>query len=162
MISDIEKAAQLVRAARVLELVERLGLDLSYALTRHRELLADLLQRVVGVRADAEAHPQNALLARGQGCQRLSSGPAQVGLDHGVDRHYCVLVLDEVAEVAAPLVTDRGFQADRLLGDPQDLLRAVLLLSRVANDGRASAADDSRRACTRTEEQEREEDDAEH
>src|SRR5256885_9343736 len=37
-----------------------------YAFARHRELLADFLQRVVGVHADAKAHAQHALLARRQ------------------------------------------------------------------------------------------------
>ena len=50
----------------MLELAQRLGLDLADALARHRELLADLFQRVVLVHADAEAHAQHALLARRQ------------------------------------------------------------------------------------------------
>ena len=41
--------------ARVHQLPQRLGFDLADALTRHVELLAQLLQRAVGVHADAEA-----------------------------------------------------------------------------------------------------------
>ena len=54
--SVVEERAQFARAARVLELAQRLGLDLANALACHRELLTDLFQRVVGIHADAEAH----------------------------------------------------------------------------------------------------------
>src|SRR5262245_19576035 len=54
----VEEGAQFPRAARVLQFAQRLRLDLAYALARHRELLADLFQGVVGVHADAEAHAQ--------------------------------------------------------------------------------------------------------
>ena len=40
----------------MLELPQRLGLDLPDTLARHRKLLADLLQRVVAVHAEAEAY----------------------------------------------------------------------------------------------------------
>src|SRR5678815_5936654 len=59
----VEIRAQLVRAARVLELADRLRLDLADALARHVELLADFLQRVVGRHLDAEAHAQDLGLA---------------------------------------------------------------------------------------------------
>jgi hypothetical protein len=39
----------------MLQLPQRLRLDLADALSRHRELLAGFFQRVVGVHADAEA-----------------------------------------------------------------------------------------------------------
>ena len=61
--SVVQEASQLARATGMLELPQRLGLDLADALARHRELLADLFQRVIGVHADAEAHAQHALLA---------------------------------------------------------------------------------------------------
>src|SRR5258707_10635140 len=62
--SIIEEAPERPGPARVLELAQRLGLDLADALARPRELLSDLLQRVVLVHADAEAHPDDTLLAR--------------------------------------------------------------------------------------------------
>ena len=62
----IQKAAQLAAPAWMLQLAQGLGLDLADALAGHAELLADLLQRVVGVHADAEAHAKYALLARGK------------------------------------------------------------------------------------------------
>src|SRR5712691_683202 len=64
--SIIQEASQYPRAAWVLQLSQRLGFNLADALARHRELLADLLQRVVGIHADAESHAKNALLARGE------------------------------------------------------------------------------------------------
>src|SRR6478752_10408803 len=62
----IEERAEFPTPARMLQLPERLRLDLPDALAGDRELLADFLERVVGVHADAEAHAQHALLARRQ------------------------------------------------------------------------------------------------
>ena len=50
----------------MLQLPERLRLNLPDTLTRHRELLPDLFQRMIGVHPNPEAHPQNALLTRRQ------------------------------------------------------------------------------------------------
>jgi hypothetical protein len=47
------------------ELAERLGFDLADAFARDGEVLADLLERVLAaVRAEAEAHLDDLLLAR--------------------------------------------------------------------------------------------------
>src|ERR1700759_1308615 len=108
--SGVEEAAQLSASARMLQLAQRLGLDLADALTSHRELLADFLQRVVGVHADAEAHAQHALLARGERGQNARRGFAQIGLDRRIDRQDRILVLDEIAEVRILFVADRGLQ----------------------------------------------------
>src|SRR5690606_33851917 len=61
-----QEAAELVRARRVPELAQRLGLYLADALARDVELLADFLERVVGVHVDAEAHPEHLGLPRRQ------------------------------------------------------------------------------------------------
>src|SRR5215472_10918801 len=98
------------------ELAQRLGLDLADALARHRELVADLFQRVVLVNADAEAHADYTLLARRERGERARRGLAQVRLDGGVDRQDRVLVLDEIAEVGILLVADRRLDGERLLG----------------------------------------------
>src|SRR5581483_1905489 len=95
----IEKASELSRTRRVLQFAQRLGLDLADALARHRELLADLLERMVGVHADAEAHAKHALLARGERGEHARRRLAQIRLDGGVDRQHRVLVLDEIAEI---------------------------------------------------------------
>jgi hypothetical protein len=47
----------------VAELPERLRLDLADALARDVEARADLFERVIGALADAEAKPQDLLLA---------------------------------------------------------------------------------------------------
>src|SRR5215211_6156739 len=106
----VEEAAQHAAAARVLELAQRLGLDLANALAGHRELLADFFQRVVGVHADAEAHAQHALLARRQRRQHPRRALAQIALDGGLERDHRVLVLDEVAEMRILLVADRRLE----------------------------------------------------
>src|SRR5215475_1854759 len=98
-----------------------------YALARHRELLADLFQRVVLVHADSEAHADYTLLARRERGERARRGLAQVRLDDSVDRQDRVLVLDEIAEVGVLLVADRSFQRQRL---PDDLEHLAHLLER--------------------------------
>ena len=70
----VEKAAHLAAAARVLELAQGLGFDLADAFAGDAELLADFLKRVVGVHADAEAHAQDALFARGERGQNARGG----------------------------------------------------------------------------------------
>src|SRR6478672_13441937 len=97
--SIVQEAPQLPAAARVLELAQRLRLDLADALAGDGELLADLLEGVVGVHADAEAHAQDALLARRQRGQNARRRLAQVRLDRRVDRQDRILVLNEIAEV---------------------------------------------------------------
>src|SRR5690606_19532207 len=102
----VEEAAHLAAARRVLQLAERLRLDLTDAFAGHAELLADFLERMVGVHADAEAHAENALLARGERRQYARHRFLEVRLHRGVDRDHRVLVLDEIAEVAVFLVPD--------------------------------------------------------
>src|SRR3977135_4350981 len=104
----VEEAPQLPAPRRMLQLAQRLGFDLPDALSRHRELLADFFQGVVGVHADAEAHAEHAFLARSQRGQYPRRGLAQVALDRGVDGEDRVLVLDEIAEVGILLAADRG------------------------------------------------------
>src|SRR5262245_38082439 len=113
--SIVKEAPKLTASARMLELAQRLCLDLADALTGHRKLLADLLQRMVGVHADAETHPQNTLFTRGKRSQHSRGGLPQVRLNRRVDWQHRVLVLNKVAEVAVLLVADRRLEADRLL-----------------------------------------------
>jgi hypothetical protein len=97
--SIIQETPQLPASARMLQLPQRLRLDLPNTLSGHRELLPDFFQRVVGVHADAEAHAEHAFFAGGERGQHARRGFAQVGLDRGIDRQDRVLVLDEIAEV---------------------------------------------------------------
>src|SRR5438105_4795138 len=119
--SVVQKAAQLARAAGVLELAQRLGLDLADALARDGELLADLFQSMVGIHADAEAHAQHALLAWGQRRQNARGGLPQIRLNGRIDREERILVLDEIAKMAILLIPDGRLQRQRLLGDLEDL-----------------------------------------
>src|SRR4029077_17685948 len=105
----------------MLELPQRLCLDLADALAGHGELLAHLFQGVVAVHADAEAHTQYALLAWREGREYARGGIAQVRLDGGVDREDRVLVLDEIAEVGVRLVADGRFERKGFLGNLQGL-----------------------------------------
>ena len=73
----VEEAAQLIRSARVAELSQRLRLDLADAFARHVELLADFLERVIGIHLDAEAHAQHFRLARRQAGENVLGGFAQ-------------------------------------------------------------------------------------
>src|SRR5687768_6122197 len=67
-----EERLELARARGVAELAERLGFNLSDALARDGEVLADLFERVLAaVLAEAEAHLDDLLLARGERGQDL-------------------------------------------------------------------------------------------
>src|SRR5512147_3337904 len=109
----------------VAELAQRLGLDLADALAGHLEVLADLLEGVVALLPDAEAHAEDLLLARRQGGEHLPRLLRQVHVDDRVRRRDEGLVLDEVAEVAVLLLADGGLEGDGLLRDLQDLADLV-------------------------------------
>src|SRR3546814_1717248 len=84
---DVEETAQLLRAARVAQLSQRLGLYLADPLAGDVELLADFLEGVVGVHVDAEAHAQHLGLARGQAGEHVAHGFHQVGVGGGIDQN---------------------------------------------------------------------------
>jgi hypothetical protein len=50
----------------MLQLPERLRLDRPNTLARHRELLPNLFQRVIGIHPDAKPYAQHALFTRGE------------------------------------------------------------------------------------------------
>src|SRR6267378_7674381 len=76
---------------------------------------------MIAIRPDAEAHAQDALLARRQACEHLGGGLTQIGLDRGIEWRDRVLVLDEIAQAAVLLLANRQVKAERLLGDIQHL-----------------------------------------
>src|SRR6266545_2914916 len=121
----LDEALEALGARRVPELPQRLRLDLPDPLARDLEILADLLERVVALLADAEAHPEHLLLARGERGEHLPGLLGQVHVDDRVGRRDERLVLDEVAEVAVLLLADGGLEADRLLRDLEDLADLV-------------------------------------
>src|SRR5438552_4700016 len=123
--SRLQEAPELLRARRVAQLAERLGLDLPDALARDREILSDLLERVLASVGEAEAEPEHLLLARGQRVQDVVGLRAQREADDGVDRRHHLFVLDEVAEMAILFLADRGLEGDRLLRDLEDLAHLV-------------------------------------
>lgn len=63
--SVIDEAPEYPRSARMLELSDRLCLDLSNPLACQRKLLAHFFQRVVTAHAETKAHAYDSLLARG-------------------------------------------------------------------------------------------------
>src|SRR5688500_1760390 len=69
--STFRESLELARTSRMAKLLQRFGLDLPDPFPRDAEFLADLLQRMLRHAADAEAHAQNALLARRQLGKRL-------------------------------------------------------------------------------------------
>src|SRR5437867_559727 len=123
--SRLQETPELLRARGVAQLAERLGLDLSDALARDREILPDLLERVLASVGEAEAKPEHLLLTRGERVQDLVGLLAQREADDGIDRRHHLLVLDEVAEMAILFLADRGLERDRLLRDLENLAHLV-------------------------------------
>src|SRR5581483_2450358 len=124
-LSRLEEAPQLLGARGMTELAQRLRLDLADALARDREVLTDLLERMLAAVRQSEAQPQDLLLARRERVQHLVGLLTEAEADDRVDRRHHLLVLDEIAEVAVFLLADRRLQRDRLLGDLQDLAHLV-------------------------------------
>src|ERR687888_1767949 len=108
--SRLEEAPELLRARRVPELAERLGLDLSDALAGDREILPDLLEGVLATVGEAEAEPQHLLLARGERVEDLVRLLPQRQADDRLDGRDDLLVLDKVAQVAVFFFSDWCFQ----------------------------------------------------
>src|SRR5712675_2032788 len=80
---------------------------------------------MIAIHPNAEAHAQDALLARRQACEHLGGGLTQIGLDRGIEWRDRALVLDEIAQAAVLLLANRQVKAERLLGDPQHLAQPV-------------------------------------
>src|SRR5919198_429083 len=94
--SGLEEAPELLRARRVPELAQRLGLDLSNPLAGDREVLSDLLQRVLAAVGEAEAEPQYLLFTRGECVEDLVRLLPKREADDRLDRRNDLLVLDEI------------------------------------------------------------------
>src|SRR5437867_582142 len=114
-----EEAPELLRARRVPELTQRLGLDLSDALAGDREVLPDLLQGVLAAVGEAEAEPQDLLLARGERVEDLVRLLAEREADDRLDWRHDLLVLYKIAQMAVFFLSDRRFERNRLLRDFQ-------------------------------------------
>src|SRR3989338_2548164 len=87
----LDEAAQLLAPARVAELAERLGLDLTDALAGDVEVLPDLLEGVLVLGPDAEALPQDLLLPGAQRLEHPVGGLLEAEADDGVLRRFGLL-----------------------------------------------------------------------
>src|SRR5436305_4525096 len=117
----VEERTELLRARRMAQLAERFRLDLADAFAGHVERAADFFERVLGAVADAEAHLEDLLLARGERAQDFVRLLFQVRNDHVINRRDHAAIFDEIAEVRIFLFADRRFERDRLLRDLHDL-----------------------------------------
>src|SRR6188508_806068 len=124
--SILEETPQLLAAARVPQLAQRLGLDLPDALARDVELLADFLERVVGIHVDTEAHAQDLGFARREAGEHRVRRLAQRLGRRGVDRRFDRRILDEIAEMRILVVADRRLHRDRFFRDLEHLADLVL------------------------------------
>src|SRR5689334_10443591 len=98
-VSRLQIISQGAGPARVLQLAQRLGLDLADTLARDVKGVADLLQRMVAGHAEAKTHTNNALLTWRERGQSFGDCIAQARLDGRVDRQDRVRILDEIAKV---------------------------------------------------------------
>src|SRR4029453_9401409 len=105
-----EERLQLLRPRGVTQLPERLRLDLPDPLARHVEGPADLLERVLGAVAHAEAHLQHLLLARRERLQDPPRLVLQVRNENRVDRREDLPVLDEIAQMRIPFFSLWGLE----------------------------------------------------
>src|SRR5216684_2090107 len=94
--SGLQEAPELLRARRVPELAQRLGLDLPDPFAGDREVLPDFLQRVLATVGEAEPEPQHLLLARREGVEDLVRLLPEREADDRLDGRDDLLVLDEV------------------------------------------------------------------
>src|SRR5205823_13562827 len=111
----VQETLQPLRARRVPKLAQRLRLDLPDALASDVELLADLLQGVVGVHFDTEAHAQHFGFPRSERIQNVLGNLPQRCVHRRIVRCERRLVLDEVSQMRVVVVADRRFHRYRLL-----------------------------------------------
>src|SRR5438093_11956570 len=71
ILQAFDEALELLASTRMTQLAEGLGLDLPDPFPRHLEILADLLQRVIGALSDPEPFPQDLSFARRECLQRI-------------------------------------------------------------------------------------------
>src|SRR4051795_2663226 len=102
----LEVVAELLAAARVPELRQRLRLDLADPLAGEAELLADLVERARLAVCEAEAQCDDRCLTLGQRLQHAVELTLQQTERHDLRSDRRVRVLDEVAQLAVALVAD--------------------------------------------------------
>src|SRR5947209_8720584 len=115
----------------MLQLANRLGLDLADALAGDFENSAHFFKGVCVAVAQAIPKLDNLALAVGEGLEHLFDLVLEHFLSGGADGRFGAIVLDEVAEIAILAFTNRAVEAD---GMPADLEDAASLLD--ADTGR--------------------------
>src|SRR5581483_11758343 len=121
----VEEAPQVFRTTRMAQLAQRLGFDLPDTLPGHVELLTNLLESMVGVHADTEAHAQHFGLALRQRAEYFHRGILEARSGSRIRRRDGVHVLDEIAEMRILVVADRRLHGNRLLRDLEHLADLV-------------------------------------
>src|SRR4029079_9598248 len=112
--SLVDEGPQGLATRKMAELAQRFGFDLPDPLTRHREVVPDLLQGVLGLFAYVYAHAQNLLVPRRERGQLLVYLFVQVGLNQRVVRRGHGLVLDEVAQLSVVIGARGRCEGERL------------------------------------------------
>src|SRR4051794_19575751 len=125
----VEEAFEVPAADGVLQLPDRLRLDLANPLAGHLEDPADLFERVGVAVAQAVAELDDLALAVRQRLEDAVDLVLEHLLRRRVDRRLDAVVLDEVAEVAVLALADGPIEADRV---PADLHHPPRLLDRDA------------------------------
>src|SRR6266404_6203261 len=116
-----DRVAERLRLGQVLELLQRVVLDLANPLARDAERTTDLLERARLAAEQPVAELDHLSLAPGQrveGVDDVLAPQQQLGR---VERRLSRLVLDEVAERRILLLADRLLERDGKLGHAQDL-----------------------------------------
>src|SRR5579863_2871709 len=104
-------------ALRRTELAQRLGFNLPDTLARDVELLADFLERVLALAADAEAQADHFLLLGRKRLEDVGGLVADVGVDHGIDRRTYPAVFNQIAQGGFPIAAYRRFERHGIARD---------------------------------------------
>src|SRR5215471_13469764 len=95
----VEERSQSMAAAGMTQFAQRFRLDLPYALTRDREVLANFFQRMFTPVLEPEAHLDDFFLAGAERFQHLGGLLAQIQIDYRFRRRNDAPVDDEVTQV---------------------------------------------------------------
>jgi hypothetical protein len=101
------------------KLSQSFGLDLTNALARDGEVLADFFERVLAPVLQAETHLDDLLFARAERLQDLCRLLAKVQVDDSFRWRRDTTIDDEVAQMRLVFFPNGGFERDRLLRDAQ-------------------------------------------
>src|SRR5580704_1561568 len=85
------------RVRRTAQMLQRLTLDLTYALARQTKILRDLFQRVLALEADAKAHPDHFLFAGRQRLQHIRGLGTDIFVKYSVRQRSHSSILKQIA-----------------------------------------------------------------